>query len=426
MERRPADVEGDATGMSVRLSDCFAPGQRVWVSTLTAESAVLKEELQAAPERAAHVTFMGVQFPGIDTTDYPALHSDARLWGAFMTSAMRRGLAEGRGQLLALEYQALARVLCEMEPVDVALAHVSAPDRDGWCTPGVACDFLPLVWSSARKRLAHVNPAMPRTRGSFRIHVSELDGMVEAERPLTPFKERAATGIEQRIGAHVASLVHDGDTLQFGIGGIPLAVAGALTSHRVLRMHSGMVTRALQDLWEHCALDRDHRITAGVILGDATFVDFASQLEALWLTDVRHTHDPAFVGSIPRFVAINGAIEVDLFGQVNAERTVDGLVAGAGGMPAFAQGALRSPQGRLVICLASTARAGASKIVPALGPHALCTLPRHMADTVVTEHGVAQVRGLPLDARAEALIAIAAPEQRDGLANAWAAMRAAL
>lgn len=405
------------------LSKHFLPGQRVWVSSLTAESTLLREELLAAPQRAAQITFMGVQFPGIDATDYLALHPTARLWGPFMSPSMRRGLAEGRAELLSLDYRGVARVLGEMQPVDVAVAHLSPPDGDGWCTPGVASDFLPLVWARARRRVAHINPEMPRTRGSFRIHVSELDAHVEAARPLTEFKERAVGGTEQRIAAHVANLVRDGDTLQFGIGGIPLAVAAAMTSHRGLRMHSGMVTRALQDMWERGAVDRDRPITTGAILGDAGFVDFAARLEPLWLTDVRHTHNPAIIGRIPRFTAINGAIEVDLFGQVNAERTPDGLIAGAGGLPAFAQGALRSPQGRLVICLASTARSNTSKIVPVLGPHALCTLPRHMADTVVTEHGIAQVRGLPLDARADALIAIAAPEHRDTLATAWAALR---
>ena len=161
---------------------------------------------------------------------------------------------------------------------------------------------------------------------------------------MTQFSERAAGDVEARIGKHVATLVRDGDTLQFGIGGIPLAVAHALTSHRRLRMHSGMVTRAMQDLWQHDAMDRDHRITTGAILGDQLFMDFAAHLENLWVTDIRHTHNVAGIGRIPRFTAVNGAIEVDLFGQVNAERTADGLVAGAGGLPAFAQGAHRAPR----------------------------------------------------------------------------------
>ena len=135
----------------------------------------------------------------------------------------------------------------------------------------------------------------------------------------------------------------------------------------------------------------------------------------------------ATLATIPRLVAINSAVEVDLFGQVNAERANGALQAGAGGLPAFAQGALASEGGRLLICLASTARKGSiSRIVPVLDARALCTLPRYMADTVVTEHGAAEIKGLPLEQRAQALIAIAAPEHRDALGNAWATLRRTL
>jgi acyl-CoA hydrolase len=135
---------------------------------------------------------------------------------------------------------------------------------------------------------------------------------------------------------------------------------------------------------------------------------------------VAFTHDPARIATIPRFVAVNGAVEVDLFGQVNAERASGTIQAGAGGLPAFAQGALGSPSGRLVIALPATAKGGAvSRIVPALGARSLVTLPRQLADAVVTEHGIAELRGLSLQARAQALIAVADPPHRQALAEAW-------
>ena len=167
-------------------------------------------------------------------------------------------------------------------------------------------------------------------------------------------------------------------------------------------------------------LDRDATLTTGVVLGGAALRDFAAQLRGLFLTDITQTHDPARLATIPGFVAVNGAVEVDLFGQVNAERTGGTLQAGAGGLPAFAQGALASPGGRLLICLPATAKGGSvSRIVPTLDRQSLVTLPRHLADVVVTEHGVAELRGLSIGARAEALIAIAAPEHRPALAAAW-------
>lgn len=407
-----------------RLVDTLEPGQRVWVSTLSTESALLREELLADPERARGITFLGVQFPGIDQTDYLAIHPEARQVAAFMSPSVREGAREGRAKLLALDYQGVARVLEDGDPPDVAIVQMTPPDERGFCSLSLACDFTPLVWSRARRRIAHINPLLPRTRSSFEVHPSQIDHVVEVAAAVAQYAESAVGETELRIAANVARLIRDGDTLQFGIGAVPMGLAQALKSHRKLRLHTGMVARSLQTLWDAGALDRDARITTGVILGDKSFQDFATELNTLWLTDVRHTHDPTVIGAIPRFVAVNGAVEVDLFGQVNSERAGGAIQAGAGGLPAFAQGALRSPGGRLVVCLPATARKGTvSRIVPALDSQALCTLPRYLVDAVATEHGVAELRGLSLDKRAEALLAIAAPEHRASLAQAWDAIR---
>lgn len=407
-----------------KLVEALAPGMRVWVSTMNAESALLRDQLQEEPDRARGVTFMGVQFPGVDHMDYLAVHPQARLWGCFMTPALRRGLAQDRADWMPLDYLAVAHYLQEMEPVDLAIAQLTMPDAQGWCSPGVSADFMPLVWSRAKRRIAHLNPRMPRTQSSFRVHVSELDGWFEADRPVAEFHERPAGEVEARIAAHVAEMVRDGDTLQFGIGGVPLSTASALRNHRRLRIHTGLATSALRTLWDSGALDGDAPCTAGTILGDNALQDFAAALPKLQLRDVRYTHDPAVIGTIARFIAVNGAVEVDLFGQVNSERAHGTVQAGAGGLPAFAAGARRSPGGRLVICLPATAKGGTlSRITPAIGSKGLVTLGRHCADAVVTEFGSAHLRGLNADERAQALIAIAAPEHRPRLATAWQDMR---
>jgi len=407
-----------------RLVDALRPGQRVFVPTLANESSLLHDELRADPERARGVTFCGVQFPGIDRIDYLALHPQARQVAHFMSPGVRAGLAQGRAELTSLDYLGIARQLNDEPPVDLAIAQLTPPDADGWCSPGLAADFLPLVWARAHRRIAHLNPRLPRTRGSFRVHTSELEFSVEAETALLDFTDPRSGDTEARIGAHVVPLVHDGDTLQFGIGAVPAALALALTAHRRLRFHAGMLPSALQTLWEAGAMDRDARITTGVVLGDAKLRDFAARLEALWLTDVTQTHGAAALAPIERLIAINSAVEVDLFGQVNSERAGGVIQAGAGGLPAFAQGALASKGGRLLICLPATARRGElSRIVPALDAQALCTVPRYLADAVATEHGVAELRGLSLDARAQALIGIAAPPHRAQLASAWDEIR---
>lgn len=407
-----------------RLVDALHPGQRVFVSTLSTESALLRDELAADPDRAGGVTFCGVQFPGIDTVDYLSIHPEARQEACFMSAGVRAGMAQGRAELASLDYQGIVRGLKDGPAHDLAIAQLTPPDADGYCSPGLAADFMPLVWPRAKRRIAHLNPRLPRSRSSFRVHVSEIDLAIEAETPLLQFANAAAGDVETRIGAQVATLVHDGDTLQFGIGAVPAALAAGLTGHRGLRFHGGMLPSALRTLWDAGALDRDARITTGVVLGDSALHDFVAQLHPLWLTDVAHTHDVAALAAIPRLVAINSAVEVDLFGQINSERTGGLIQAGAGGLPAFAQGALLSPGGRLLICLPATARRGElSRIVPALDAQALCTLPRYLADTIVTEHGIAELRGLALDSRAQALIGIAAPQHRAALSAAWDEIR---
>jgi acyl-CoA hydrolase len=408
-----------------RLVDALRPQTRVFVPGLSGESPLLLRELTDDPERARDVDFIGVQFPGIGQADYLSVHPQARQTAFFMSPAIRNGIQEQRADLLSLDYPGIARYLQQCMPFDLAIGHFSLPDPDGWCSTGICGDFLPIAWPRAARRVAQLNRAMPRTDSGFRVHLSELDAAVEFDAPLTEFSEAEGGGeTMSRIGRLAAEFVRDGDTLQFGIGSVPLALARALTSHRRLRLHTGMVSQAARTLEDAGALEPGATIMTGVALGDAAFYDWAGRHPRLRFADVRETHNVQAMAAKAHFVAINSAMEVDLFGQVNAERGAGVLQAGAGGLPAFAQGALNSVGGRLLICMAATAKRGAvSRIVPALGTQSLCTLPRHMADVVVTEYGAAQVRDLSLDARAHALIAIAAPEHRAALQEAWGTIR---
>lgn len=409
------------------LVDALYPGARVFVPSMAGESALLLAELAARPETARGVTFVSVQFPGIGKADWLALHPEARSVGYFMTDAVRAGLRERRAELRGLDYPGIFRDLRDGAAVDVAFAQVGLPDRDGNCGVGLCNDFLPAVWSRAARRVVHLNPRLPRTHGSFRIRLDEVDAWVEADAEVVAFETPPPSAIEERIGEHVARLVRDGDTLQFGIGAVPRAVAGALAGHRRLRVHSGFASDPVQVLWDSGALDRDALIVTGQGLGTAGFRAFVQECGRFELRDVSHTHDVAVLGGIERFVAVNSGVQIDLLGQVNAEAVDGTLHAGAGGLPAFAAGALRSAGGRSLVCLPSTARRGAvSRVVPVLDARALCSVPRYLADVFVTEHGLAEVKALSLEERARAIIAIAAPEHRPSLEMAWKAIRETL
>jgi acyl-CoA hydrolase len=405
---------------SAYLTEHFRAGDRVFAAGLTGESALLRDELRAFPARAAGVEFTSVQLPGIDQTDYVEIHPEASSQAFFMTPRARAGLIQRRTALHALDYTGIARHLLDAAPFDCAIGQFTPPDAQGWCGPGLSCDFTPLIWSRALRRVGHLNPELPRIDSSFKVHISDFDAVVDAAGPLLTVAESAANNMTEEIGRNAARLIRDGDTLQFGIGSALPAVARALGAHRRLRIHSGMVSQLLRTLWDSGALDRDADIVTGVVLGDSAFYDYVERLGRVFLDDVRKTHAVDILATIPRFIAINSAVEVDLFGQVNSERSDGSIQAGAGGLPAFAQGAQVAPNGRLLICLASTAQSGQiSRIVPALDAKGLCTVPRYLADAVVTEHGVAELRGLPIASRAEALISVSHPDHRGRLATAW-------
>lgn len=407
-----------------RLVDALAPGSRVFVAGHAGESQQLFAELAQHPDAAAGVTFIGVSFPGVGRGDYLACHPDARQVGFFMSPALRAGIAAGRAELIPLDYPGIWRHLVAMPPVDVVIAQVCAPDARGWCNASICNDFVPAVWRQARRRVLHVNPRMPPANNSFRVRLSDADLVVEAPAPLATVDSAPPGEADRRIGEAIVGLVRDGDTIELGIGGVPTAALGALAGHRRLRVHSGMVSAPVRALSEAGALEPGESVLTGMAVGDDAFYDFIARSGIARFEDASVTHDVRVMARHERFMAINSAVQVDLFGQVNSEAVDARLHAGPGGLHAFVNGALLSPRGRSLICLHATARGGSvSRIVPRLDASSVCSLPRFLADVVITEHGVADLRARSMNERAEALIAIAAPAFREELANAWAAAR---
>lgn len=398
----------------------LTPGMTVFVPGLSGESAAFYEALRADPERAAGVLFTGLHFPGINRNDYLGLHALARQRGYVMMPGLRTGLSDGRAELLPLDYPGIFRDLTDRVDIDLAIAQVSPPDKQGLCSLGAAHDFHAAIWHKARRRVAHVNPRMPRTRGSFAIRYDELDTVFEADSALLHYDGGAPNLATTTHAALVASLVRDGDTLEFGVGKLPGAILKALSDHKKLRVWSGMVTAPVADLVDSGVIAAQGAIDAGVALGDSTFYERIGKDSAFFFRPVSETHDVRRLAGINNFCAINSAVEVDLFGQVNADSLGGKLLAGVGGLPAFAAGALLSPGGRSIIALPAATDDGRHSRIVAEFNRGLVALPRHAADFVVTEHGIAALRGLSIHQRAEALIAIAAPAFRTRLATEWA------
>jgi 4-hydroxybutyrate CoA-transferase len=307
---------------------------------------------------------------------------------------------------------------------DCVLIHCAPPDAGGYLSLGVSVGVVLPAARQAPLVLAQVNPRMPRTRGNACLHRSQIDAWVEIDEPLLEYPRPPITEVERAIGRHVAALVPDGATVQVGVGAIPQAVLEALGSHRDLALHSLLVDAAV-DLVERGvvtnARKRLHRgrMDIAEAMGTPRLFEFIHDNPLVNMESSEWVHDPHVIARLDRFVAINSGLEVDLSGQVTAESLGPRQVAGIGGQFDFVLGASRADAGAAIIALPATGRDGAvSRIVPRLTAGAAVTTPRFLADWVVTEYGVARLRGKGERERAAALIAVAHPRFRDDLERA--------
>jgi acyl-CoA hydrolase len=299
--------------------------------------------------------------------------------------------------------------------------QLSPAAADGRHSLGLAADYVRSAMARARTVIAEVNDQVPQTLGDGWVDRSELDHVVRTSRPPVFVPSRPPGPVEERIGSLVAALVPDAAVLQLGIGSVPHAIAGSLLAKEDLGVHCGVVGDWIVDLMEGGPVTNARKpidvgvTVTGTVFGTRRLYDFVHQNPDIQLRPISYTHDPAVLRRLDHLMAINSAVEVDVTGQVNAE-TLEGRHIGAvGGQVDFVRAALASPGGRSIIVLPSTARGGrVSRIVPRLAD-AVVTTPRSDADLVVTEHGVADLRGVPLRERARRLIEIADPRFRDEL-----------
>jgi acyl-CoA hydrolase len=390
---------------------------RVLVGACSGESLVLAEAVGRAGEALGAMTFTGIFVPGLNTRTYLA-NPQCRVETFFLTPELK---AAGAGvKFLPLCYGAILERLRSI-PIDAALFMVTPPDSVGVCSFGPFSDFLAEIWPRIPVRVAHFNPRLPQVASSRNIPFDALTGYLEAEQDLLEISDTADDSISHAIGERVASFVSNGATIQIGLGKIANAVLRALRGRHGLKIHSGLIPDAVCDLEDAGALAGGVAVTGGVAIGSRRLYQRVGR-PAYRFEPVSHTHSPRVLMGLEKPVAINSALEVDLFGQAYAEMGPNGLMSGPGGASDFARGVWVAGGLRVVALAASAAKGKISRIAApgeAIGP---VSLGRMDTDVVVTEHGAADLRGLDHHERALALIAIAPPEHRDRLAERWAAL----
>jgi 4-hydroxybutyrate CoA-transferase len=398
-------------------------GSRVFIHSVAAAPRRLVEAMTARAPELRVVEIVSIHTEGDAPYATPEMSKSFRVNALFVGANVRRAVEEGRADYLPVflsEVPSLFR--SGILPLDVALVHVSPPDRHGFCSLGVSVDVSRAAVQTARTVIAQVNPRMPRSHGDGLIHVDQIDAMVEVDDPIYELAPRAITDQERAIGRHCAELVDDGATLQIGIGAIPQATLAALGDHHRLGIHTEMISDGVLDLVEKGVVTgeakRVHagKIVAGFALGSKRLYDFLDDNPQVAMLDMAYINEPANIRRNPKVTAINSAIEVDITGQVCADSIGDKQYSGVGGQMDFIRGAALSEGGKPIIALPSVTASGESRIVSMLKPAAGVVTTRAHVHFVVTEHGIADLFGKNLRQRAAALIAVAHPSHRDALA----------
>jgi acyl-CoA hydrolase len=331
-------------------------------------------------------------------------------------------------------------------PVDIAFIQVSPPDAHGYCSLGVSVDVSVAAVTAATLVVAQINRRMPRTHGAGLVHINALDYVYEEDRPLPAHGEPTRTPVQDEIGRLIAEhLVRNGACLQMGIGAIPDAVLARLGNHQNLGIHTEMFSSGLLPLVTSGVVNNSAKVFApnhvvsSFLVGSQPLYDFVHDNPLVQMLPSDVTNDPRVISANPGATAINSALEVDLTGQVCAESLGHRQHSGVGGQMDFMRGAQVAKNGVAIIALPSTANprrerereregerererevVGVSRIVSTLRPGAAVTTTRAHVQFVVTEYGIAELRGRTLGERARALIDIAHPAHRERL---WEELR---
>lgn len=349
----------------------------------------------------------------------------------FTGPALRKPIQEGRADFVPVFLSDIPGLFRSGKiPLDAALLQVSPPDHHGCCTLGTSVDAAKAAADSAGLIIAEINDQMPRTHGNTVVPLDRITAFVRTDRPLIEERPEPETAVEARIGEIVAGLIEDGSTLQMGIGAIPDAVLLRLREKRDLGIHTEMFSDRVVELVEAGAVTNrfktvhPHRIVTSFVSGTRKLFRFVHDNPLVEFHPCDRTNDTSLIRRNDKVVAINSCIQVDLTGQVCADSIGHRIYSGIGGQMDFIRGAALSRGGKPILAFRSTAVGGTvSRIVSELAPGSGVVTTRGHVHWMITEHGAANLHGMTLRERGEALISIAHPDFRVELRRALRALR---
>jgi len=371
-------------------------------------------------EELRNVEICQLHTEGVAPYANPELRDRFHVNSFFIGKNVRHTLAEGNGSYTPVFLSELPLLFKRnIVDLDVALIHVSVPDKHGYCSLGVSVEATLAAIDNATYVIAQVNKQMPRTYGDGIIHFTEIDLFVECDEQLPFYLMPESTEIENKIGDYVASLIEDRSTLQMGIGTIPNAVLSRLTNHKDLGLHTEMFSDGVIDLILKDVINGNYkgvnrgRALATFLMGSQRLYDYVDDNPFIEMRESDYVNDVSIIKQNPKMVSINSAVEVDVTGQVCADSIGTRLYSGVGGQMDFIRGASLSEGGKAIIALPSATKKGISRIVPSLKPGAGVVTTRAHVHYVITEYGIAHLYGKTIKERVKALVNIAHPDHRE-------------
>ncbi|HVV69242.1 MAG TPA: acetyl-CoA hydrolase/transferase C-terminal domain-containing protein [Gammaproteobacteria bacterium] len=341
--------------------------------------------------------------------------------GATERALLAKGKLENKKTVYYVpgNFSSVPNILAEIG-IEAFILMVSPMDKSGLFSCGTNNDYTLLTARSAKTLIVEVNPHMPRVYGDSCLHISEIDAIVESANPLPETYAKPITELDQKISQLIITLIPDRATLQVGIGGVPNAVCQALHHHRGLGLHTELISNGLIDLLQSGAITNkykninQYKNVYTFARGDKYVYDFLNHNASMEIYPVNYVNNPLVISQNDNVISINGFLEIDFAGQVNAESIGKRQYSAPGGQLDFIRGAQLSKNGKSILAAYSTAQnASISRIVPYLeGP---TTDPRADIQYVVTEYGIANLRGKSVTERTLALIEIAHPTFRTAL-----------
>ena len=401
-------------------------GDRVVTSFGCGEPRGVERALQTLYKQFHNVEIINMLMLGDTPWVFDEMRGHFTYHSFFASGSNRKAIAGGTAEFTTCHFYEIPMVLREIIRPRVAIMTVSPPDKDGYVSLGTNADYIESTLSYADVKIAQVNRFMPFTYGKARKHVTEIDCFVECDEPLPEVKSAPISETERKIGEYCASLVHDGDCLQLGIGGIPNAICEALKDKKDLGLHSEMVGDGVVDLLKSGVINNrkknihNGKTVLGFAFGTQKLFDYIGGNPDVEMYPIEYVNHPLVIAQNDNMVSINSCIEIDLMGQVVSDTIGIHQFSGVGGQVDFVRGATMSHGGRSIIALPSTAKQNSiSKIIAKITDHSAVTTTRNDVNFVVTEFGIAQLKGRTMKERARALISIAHPNFRPALCEAF-------